>query len=115
MLISGTLLAFLLISKYLKGQQVSESFFFLRITLALSSMSTSKKARMSSPADDEMKELWGKNGGRVLCDGLANSLKTTRNKTGYRYVYPVGGTYRGTHSFFAKVHDIKAGKQVSLG
>ena len=40
----------------------------------------------------------------------ANSLKTTRNKTGYRYVYPVGGTYRGTHSFFAKVHDIKAGK-----
>ena len=69
-------------------------------------MSTSKKARLSSPADDEMKELWGKDGGRVLCDGLANSLKTTRNKTGYRYVYPVGGTYRGTHSFYAQVYDI---------
>ena len=50
-------------------------------------MPTSKKARrVSSLADDEMEEPWGKNGGRVWCDGLVNSLKSTRNKTGYKYV-----------------------------
>ena len=41
-------------------------------------MSTSKKARASSPADEEKKELWDKYG-RVRCDGLANSLKKDRN------------------------------------
>ena len=52
-------------------------------------MSTSKKARASSPADEEKKELWDKYG-RVRCDGLANSLKKDSNKTsGYRHVYPV--------------------------
>ena len=77
-------------------------------------MSTSKKARVSSPADEEMKELLAKNGGSDLCDGLANSLKLTRNKTGYKYVYPVSVDYRGTYSFYAKVHDMK-GKQVIQG
>ena len=62
-------------------------------------MLTSKKARVSCPADEEMEWLWGKNGGSVLCDGLANSLKSTRNKTGYKYVYPVTNVYRGTYSF----------------
>ena len=57
----------------------SKSFFFLCLTAALSSMSTSKKARVSSPADEEMKELRDKYG-CDRCDGLANSLKTTRNK-----------------------------------
>ena len=71
-------------------------------------MSTSKKARVSSPADEEMKKLSDKYGS-VRCDGLANSLKTTRNKTGYRYIYPANG---GTYSFFAQVYAIKAGKKV---
>ena len=76
-------------------------------------MSTSKKARVSSPADEEKKDLWDKYGSN-RCDGLANSLKKDSNKTsGYRHVYPVSGTFRGTYSFFAKVHDITAGKQVS--
>ena len=72
-------------------------------------MSTSKKARASSPADEEKKELWDKYG-RVRCDGLANSLKKDSNKTGYRHVYPVSKVYRVTYSFYAKVHDIEAGK-----
>ena len=75
-------------------------------------MSTSKKARVSCPADEEMEWLWGKNGGSVLCDGLANSLKTTRNKTGYKHVYP---QRRSTYSFQARVQDIKVGKEVCLG
>ena len=78
-------------------------------------MSTSKKARACSPADEEKKELWDKYG-RVRCDGLANSLKKDSNKTsGYRHVYPVSKAYRGTYSFYAKVHDIKAAKQVNQG
>ena len=72
-------------------------------------MSTSKKARASSPADEEKKELWDKYG-RVRSDGLANSLKKDSNKSsGYRHVYPVSKVYRGTYSFYAKVWDIEAG------
>ena len=51
----------------------------------------------------------------AACDGLANSLKTTRNKTGYWYVYPVSGTYRGTYSFFASAYDIKLKELVNQG
>ena len=73
------------------------------------SMSTSKKARVSSPADEEKKELWDKYG-HARCDGLANSLKKDSNKSsGYRHVYPVSKVYRGTYSFYAKVWDIEAG------
>ena len=64
------------------------------------------------PADEEKKKLWDTYGSN-RCDGLANSLKKDTNKTtGYWYVYPVPKAYRGTHSFYAKVWDIKAGKQV---
>ena len=77
-------------------------------------MSTSKKARASSPADEEKNELWDKYG-RVRCDGLANSLKKDTNKTDYRHVYPVSKSNRGTYSFYAKVHDIQAGKEVIQG
>ena len=51
----------------------------------------------------------------MYCNGLANSLKTTRNKTGYWYVYPVSGTYRGTYSFFASAYDIKLKELVNQG
>ena len=73
-------------------------------------MSASKKARVSSPAEEEKKELWD-NYGRDRCDSLANSLNNDRNKTtGYRYVYPVSKKNLSSNSFYAKVHDIKAGK-----
>ena len=63
-------------------------------------MSTSKKARASSPADEEKKKLWDTYGSN-RCDGLANSLKKDTNKTtGYRHVYPVLKAYRGTYSFY---------------
>ena len=48
-------------------------------------MSASKKARVSSPAEEE-KEFWDKYG-RDRCDSLASSLKKATNKTGYRPVY----------------------------
>ena len=54
-------------------------------------MSASKKARVSSPAEEEKKELWDKYG-RDRCDSLASSLKKATNKTGYRHVYPVSET-----------------------
>ena len=65
-------------------------------------MSTSKKARVSSPADEEMEELWYKYG-RDRRDGLANSLKKDTNQTGYKHVYAQSS---GTYSFRAMVHDI---------
>ena len=50
-----------------------------------------KKARVSSPAEEEKQELWDKYG-HDACDSLANSLKKDSNITGYRYVYPVSKT-----------------------
>ena len=74
-------------------------------------MSASKKARMPPPGDKEVMALHDKYG-RDMCDGLADSLKKDSNKTGYKHVYAQSG---GTYSFYAKVHDIKAGKEVCLG
>ena len=54
-------------------------------------MSASKKARASSPADEEKGELWDKYG-RDQCDGLANSLKKDTNQTGYKHVYARSAT-----------------------
>ena len=73
-----------------------------------------KKARVSSPAEEEKQELWDKYG-HDACDSLANSLKKDSNITGYRYVYPVSKTHRGSYPFYAQVYDIKAGKQVRQG
>ena len=72
-------------------------------------MSASKKARVSSPAEEEKKEFWDTYG-RDRCDSLASSLKKATNKTGYRHVYQVSKTYRGSYSFYSNVYDIKAGK-----
>ena len=54
-------------------------------------MSASKKARVSSPAEEEKKEFWDKYG-RDRCDSLASFLEKATNKTGYRHVYPVSET-----------------------
>ena len=61
-------------------------------------MSTSKKARVASPAEVEKKEFWDKYS-RDQCDSLASSLKKDTNTTGYKHVYP---EKRGTYSFYAK-------------
>ena len=45
-----------------------------------------------------------------------NSLKKDSNKSsGYRHVYLVSESHRGSYSLFAQVYDIKAGKKVYQG
>ena len=45
-----------------------------------------------------------------------NSLKKDSNKSsGYRHVYLVSESHRGSYSLFAQVYDIKAGKKVHQG
>ena len=56
-------------------------------------MSMSKKARTSTPADDEKQALWLKHG-RPLCDDMADSLE--KKGGGYKHVtfIPNRGCYR---------------------
>ena len=72
-------------------------------------MSMSKKARMSTPADDEEQALVRKHG-RPLCDDMAGSLKK-KGGAGYKHVHldRTKGRYK------ASVIDIDSGKQVHLG
>ena len=77
-------------------------------------MSTSKKARASSPADEEKKELWDTYG-RVRCDGLANSLKKDTNKTGYRHVCAMGEVSSNKHALRAKVWVTDLGREQVIG
>ena len=71
-------------------------------------MSMSKKARTSTPADDEKQALWLKHT-RPLCDDMAGSLE--KKGGGYKHVtfIPNRGCYR------AQMHDMDAGKTVYLG
>ena len=68
---------------------------------------------MSSPADKEVMALHDKYG-RDMCDGLVDSLKSARGKSGYKHVYKHSRS-SVTHPFVAKVQDITTGKEVRLG
>ena len=72
-------------------------------------MSAPKKARVSSPADDEKQALWLMHT-RPLCDDMAKSLEK-EGGAGYKHVTidSKGGAY------LARVHDVETGKQVYLG
>ena len=72
-------------------------------------MSMSKKARMSTPADDEEQALVRKHG-RPMCDSMAGSLKK-EGGAGYKHV----NFNREKGCYIAQVYDIDAGKQVYLG
>ena len=70
-------------------------------------MSMSKKARTSTPADDEKQALWQEHG-RPMCDSMAGSLE---KKGGYKHV-----TFnRSRGCYIAQVYDIEACKLVYLG
>ena len=67
----------------------------------------SKKARTSTPADDEKQALWQEHG-RPMCDSMAGSLE---KKGGYKHV-----TFnRRRGCYIAQVYDIEACKLVYLG
>ena len=72
-------------------------------------MSMSKKARTSTPADDEEQALWWKHG-RPLCDSMAGSLEK-KCISGYKHV----SLHRKSGRYHAQVHDIETGKRVYLG
>ena len=72
-------------------------------------MSMSKKARMSTPADDEEQALVRKHG-RPMCDSMAGSLKK-EGGAGYKHV----NFNREKGCYIAQVYDIDAGKLVYLG
>ena len=69
----------------------------------------SKKARTSTPADDEEQALWWKHG-RPLCDSMAGSLEK-KCISGYKHV----SLHRKSGRYHAQVHDIETGKRVYLG
>ena len=64
-------------------------------------MSMSKKARTSTPAEDEEQALWRKHG-RPMSDSMAGSLEK-KCISGYKHV----SLHRKSGRYLAQVHDIK--------
>ena len=72
----------------------------------------SKKARMSTPADDEEQALVRKHG-RPMCDSMAGSLKK-KSISGYKHV-TFQAFQRKNGNYRAQVYDIETDKLVHLG